>query len=540
MRSSSNRRSCQSNPGSKLLLLPSSPLLRHLALATTILFSAVIVAGCLVSSDPAEDVGPGGVDGVLEADLNKAEWYQYRIDQYESFRELLFEDYIVDGVNDGGARARQAGENVEDLYRPYSLGIETQELTRLLATVADLYSRTTFFSSLLQGVQGGHTLIQVITSQANEINQSFVSYGLLAGTTQLHIRCRSGSSIAACEVFDLLTELQSEIEDEQRTYNRAHDYHLRHRDHYDDDPARREGIEDRIAGYLREVEYQASNLLARISDAQAMLESYEANMHSEPAKRYVRETWTVFQQWLTKDYQFIANLWAVYQPYQRNGQFVELAERLWGHGDAIQVWVWSNRALAGALNAHPGIEAITVSNLDLLYYSTGVDVIILAFITQEHEHVDIPWALETHLREYVLAGGNLIGIHDVLWRGWRPSDEYLLTEVFGSSGSRHPTGRTLSFAMSNASHPICQGVSPSFSIRDESWPLEWLAGDADVLITESWPGHSQAAAWTRDLNGGAAGGRVFCFRPGHYSATILHTEVRKLLTNAALWCGGKL
>ena len=82
-------------------------------------------------------------------------------------------------------------------------------------------------------------------------------------------------------------------------------------------------------------------------------------------------------------------------------------------------------------------------------------------------------------------------------------------------------------------HPILEGVSHQFLLRDEHYQIELLAEDADIFLTShSAQGGDQIAGYTRTM----CNGRLCVLIPGHTLAVWKNPDYGRLFRNAVAWC----
>jgi hypothetical protein len=104
------------------------------------------------------------------------------------------------------------------------------------------------------------------------------------------------------------------------------------------------------------------------------------------------------------------------------------------------------------------------------------------------------------VKEYCLSGKPLVGIRTAshAFENWLALDK----EVLGGNYQNHyPAGPVTKVELKARDHPILAGVNP-FQSPGSLYKNTGLAGDVDVLLAGSIPGHTEPIAWTRAYKAG--------------------------------------
>ncbi|MCL2813511.1 MAG: ThuA domain-containing protein [Oscillospiraceae bacterium] len=128
---------------------------------------------------------------------------------------------------------------------------------------------------------------------------------------------------------------------------------------------------------------------------------------------------------------------------------------------------------------------------------------------------------------YVATGGSLLTLHSGIIMNSTPEMEFLQ----GGRFIEHPEACNLTYAPTDAAHPILDGISP-FTVFEEPYRLA-LADLAahELLMTYSHDGQNWPAAWT--LLFGA--GKVVYLSPGHQAQSFYDEMFSKLILNSVIW-----
>jgi type 1 glutamine amidotransferase len=131
------------------------------------------------------------------------------------------------------------------------------------------------------------------------------------------------------------------------------------------------------------------------------------------------------------------------------------------------------------------------------------------------------------LETYVGKGHGFLSIHS----GNTAKKDTAYSNFVGNVFLGHPPRCTIKVAITG-DHPIVKGVE-NFSIRDEHYAVECLAGDAvELFRTQSETGGDQLGGYVRNIGAG----RLCVMTPGHILAVWEHPAYQKLILNALDWC----
>jgi type 1 glutamine amidotransferase len=116
--------------------------------------------------------------------------------------------------------------------------------------------------------------------------------------------------------------------------------------------------------------------------------------------------------------------------------------------------------------------------------------------------------------------------------GW-VTGETFLGQPHKKSTYKHGQDFTLNVA--DTDHPITQGVSPQFTIHDETYKRTWKGEDRHVLLTTEHPDSDRALGWTR-IDGQK---RIVYLQPGQGPSVFRHKQYRRLVSQAIHWTCNK-
>jgi type 1 glutamine amidotransferase len=137
----------------------------------------------------------------------------------------------------------------------------------------------------------------------------------------------------------------------------------------------------------------------------------------------------------------------------------------------------------------------------------------------------------TGLLAFVAGGGGLLIVHTGVSLQRRPELSPMLGAYYEGHG---PYGR-LAYRATDVPHPITEGIG-EFEMDEEPYRFElYPIANASVLMEYrdeegTWP-----AVWAHSYGLG----RVAYLQPGHHLPSFGAEPVRRLLANAARWCGSK-
>jgi putative membrane-bound dehydrogenase-like protein len=134
------------------------------------------------------------------------------------------------------------------------------------------------------------------------------------------------------------------------------------------------------------------------------------------------------------------------------------------------------------------------------------------------------------IKKYCQSGKPIVAVRTAshAFQNWLALDK----EVLGGNYQGHfGIDRLTQVQIANRAkdHPVLAGVKP-FSTIASLYKNQGIAGDVEVLLNGSMPGHTEPVAWTR-LN---KGGRLFYTSLGHPD-DFKNENFRRLLVNALFW-----
>lgn len=147
-------------------------------------------------------------------------------------------------------------------------------------------------------------------------------------------------------------------------------------------------------------------------------------------------------------------------------------------------------------------------------------------------------ALRAEILRFAQEGGGLLLLHAATWFNWPDWPEYN-RDLVGGGTRGHEAYAELVVTVVDKGHPVTQGLSSSFGIKDELYrfepdpagmPIHVLLTGTSVTTSATFP-----VAWTVER----AGGRVLCVTLGHDGGAHTHPEFKTLLGNAARWLAGR-
>jgi len=205
-----------------------------------------------------------------------------------------------------------------------------------------------------------------------------------------------------------------------------------------------------------------------------------------------------------------------------------------GGGSSHDFDKWFNKADTVTLSAggkasvnyteDMGLIAPALKNVDVLYLSHNKPIKEPAARTGIFEHVD--------------AGKGLLIVHPALWYNWNDWPEY--NRVLAGGGSRgHDKYGEFTVKVTDATHPVMQGVPAEFAITDE---LYWFEPDAQgtaiqVLATAHSPQKNKTYPQVFIVKHPKA--RIVGITLGHDGKAHDHPAYQQLLRNSLNWVSGK-
>ncbi|NQT21766.1 MAG: ThuA domain-containing protein [Planctomycetes bacterium] len=136
--------------------------------------------------------------------------------------------------------------------------------------------------------------------------------------------------------------------------------------------------------------------------------------------------------------------------------------------------------------------------------------------------------------EFIAAGGGYLAMHNATaLEGLGPAAT-AYRDILGSSYNGHGAAdEKFTVRVVKRDHPVTRGVDDYRAIDERHRP-EIHVDDA-VILLESISGDNKAVNGYVRIHGK---GRICHLANGHVQAILEHTEMQKLITNAALWCNG--
>lgn len=200
-----------------------------------------------------------------------------------------------------------------------------------------------------------------------------------------------------------------------------------------------------------------------------------------------------------------------------------------GGGSSHDFDRWYKQEDTNFINSLDGVEAIYTSNTDSIrYYLKNVDLLVLT------NNQPIPASSQAAIEQFVSKGNPLILLHAAVWYNW--ADWPLYNEKLVGGGSRsHENFQAFTNRVVNASHPINQGVSESFTFKDELYRHSFspaLEG-VNVLVV----GHSLETdkVYPVVYTVPHAKSRIVGITLGHDEHSHLDKDYRQLLRNSVHW-----
>jgi len=122
---------------------------------------------------------------------------------------------------------------------------------------------------------------------------------------------------------------------------------------------------------------------------------------------------------------------------------------------------------------------------------------------------DIAEVQTADLADYIREGRGFLALHAGNAWYWDHDTDRAYCELVGNAFVTHPPRCAISLRPI-ADHPITRGIPP-FSIRDEHYQLDHLAGDITVIMEGTSAAGTQPAAYVRQIGQG----RLCVLVPGH-------------------------
>ena len=139
------------------------------------------------------------------------------------------------------------------------------------------------------------------------------------------------------------------------------------------------------------------------------------------------------------------------------------------------------------------------------------------------------------IRRYCAQGKPVVAIRTAShgFQNWLTFDQEVLGGNYNMHWDHGPKAH-IKFEPGTRDHPLLQGVA-EFSSSGSLYRNDPIAKDANLLMKASTQKNVEPVTWTRSHNGG----RVFYTSMGHQE-DFEESNFIRLLSNAVLWCGGKL
>lgn len=197
----------------------------------------------------------------------------------------------------------------------------------------------------------------------------------------------------------------------------------------------------------------------------------------------------------------------------------------------IKVLIFSDRVhIAQKVAAYleePDFEITDTADIWMLNSLQGFDVVILIPL----EPMFFPEDIVLSIKNFVHAGGGIIGFHDVL--------STPLSTVFGGSAGVSPLENLVpefNISVYNPGHPIVQGIPQQFTLMYEERFLSRCNPKAHGLFNVSYQtvgGKTQTyrAGWAYSFGEG----RSFAFTLAHREDTRYNPHILRMMRNAVIW-----
>ena len=144
------------------------------------------------------------------------------------------------------------------------------------------------------------------------------------------------------------------------------------------------------------------------------------------------------------------------------------------------------------------------------------------------------------LRDFTAAGKGVVLLHAATWYNWPLETKF--NDEFVCGGSRSHGHSDFPFTVTKPTHPVMAGVPATFTIRDESYNVEFTRPEgAEVLgtIPRQNPKPGQSAILPSVWVVKQPKARVVCIALGHDEHSHDHPAYQKLLLNALKWVNEK-
>ena len=205
-----------------------------------------------------------------------------------------------------------------------------------------------------------------------------------------------------------------------------------------------------------------------------------------------------------------------------------------GGGSSHDFDKWFNKADTATLSANGKASVNYTEDMALIAPALkNVDVLYLS-----HNKPINDTAARTGIFGHVEAGKGLLLVHPALWYNWKDWPEY--NRVLAGGGSRgHDKYGEFTVKVTDATHPIMQGVPADFAITDE---LYWFEPDAEgtaiqVLATAHSPQKNKTYPQVFIVKHPKA--RIVGITLGHDGKAHDHPAYQQILRNSLNWVAGK-
>jgi putative heme-binding domain-containing protein len=144
------------------------------------------------------------------------------------------------------------------------------------------------------------------------------------------------------------------------------------------------------------------------------------------------------------------------------------------------------------------------------------------------------------IRDFTAAGKGVVLLHAATWYNWPLETKY--NDEFVCGGSRSHGHSDFPFTVTKPTHPVMAGVPATFTIRDESYNVEFTRPEgAEVLgtIPRQNPKPGQSAILPSVWVVKQPKARVVCIALGHDEHSHDHPAYQKILLNALKWVNEK-
>jgi type 1 glutamine amidotransferase len=135
------------------------------------------------------------------------------------------------------------------------------------------------------------------------------------------------------------------------------------------------------------------------------------------------------------------------------------------------------------------------------------------------------------LMQFVQRGGGLVLLHPATWYNWRGWPAYN-QDLVGGGASKHEPHRDFQVLALRPQHPVLQGISSPFTIRDELYLVK-LDARCEVLAeaVSTVTGAKYPSVWLTPH----PTARIVSIALGHGKEAHQHPDFAKLLGNAVKW-----